>query len=358
MKRVLPAILACAIVASPVLAAELSWDGQLCEMGHWILQISAINAINGLNLSREQAMALRDLARRMEAVSKPPEMKGELYGDFAKVRETYQELRQVLLEGREVPQELQTKVADARRMESAIIRASLTAPSEAKTGCARCHAPPEKFEPAMARGDLVDIPLSRPDFFASPTAGRKSTDWAHLNGELGGLRGIWTLSRLAQDVDATLTESQKEIVDTFACCLIPPQELSDPVRAGQADASAKELELLRKVRKVPDPTWRRVKETWVNYLNRLVDIKSPGRSQAQVQADRRRVSDLFEKVRAASDTEFEMSKEAFCKELKGNRAQEDLPDRKRRFKFAYFLLNPGTSDVYDAIVKRMDAQGK
>ncbi|NOZ22348.1 MAG: hypothetical protein GXP25_14810 [Planctomycetes bacterium] len=360
MRRRLCGVLVILLAAPVATAAEAPWDDQMKEMGYWILNISAINVINSLNLSRDQAAALRDLAKRLEAAGpKPCIAKGKLYGDFQKVRETYQELRQVVMAGQEVPKDLQDRVAAARGMESKIIRASLTVPPEpGDTGeCSRCHAPPSRFEKELAAGNIVDVPSSRPDFFASPDAGKKTTDWAHLKGTLVDMKGIMTMARLAHQVDATLTEPQKEIVDNFACCLVPPAELSDPVRAGQAEASAKDLGFLRRVRKVPAGVWPRVKPVWLNYLDRLMDMKLPGRSAAQKQADMERMGALFEKVRAASDTEFEMNKVAYCKELKGKKGPE-ADERKRRFKFAYFLLTPGISDVYGALIKRMDKQRK
>ncbi|MEW6360090.1 MAG: hypothetical protein AB1696_27390 [Planctomycetota bacterium] len=349
------------LVALPVaMAAEAPWDDQMKEMGYWIMNISAVNAINGLNLSREQAATLRDLARQLEAAGpKPVIAKGKLYGDFQKVRETYQELREVVMAGKEVPKDLQDRVMAARGMESKIIRASITvAPEPGDNGeCSRCHAPPSRFEKELAAGNIVDVPSSRPEFFASPDAGKKTTDWAHLKGTLVDMKGIMTMARLARQVDATLTEPQKEIVDNFACCLVPPTELSDPVRAGQAEASAKEMEFLRKVRAVPPAMWPRAKPIWLNYLDRLMDMKVPGRSAAQKQADVARVGALFEKARAASDTEFEVNKVAYCTELKGANRQ-DQNENKRQFKFAYFLLTPGISDTYDALIKRMDQQRK
>lgn len=357
MKRALVGVLSL-LLAQSALHGEATWDDQLREMQHWILHISAINAINGLNLSKEQAVKLKALARQLDAAGVAvPMAKGKLYGDLNEVRDAYQALRDVLLKGGEIPKEIQERAMAARKKEAAIIRSSLTVASDpnAPGDCGRCHAPPQKFGTSKAGDEAVDIPLNRPELFPNPDAARKSTDLAHLEGELGSWKGTVALARLAPEVSAVLTDAQKEIVDKFACCLIPPQELSDPVRAGQADASPKELELLRKVRSVPAAVWPKVKEPWVNHIAKLEDLKLPGRSEAEREAGRRRVAGVFEKVRAASDTEFEMNKEAFCVELKGKKEQ-NLSDRKRQFKFAYFLLNPGADEIYDAIIQRSRAQ--
>jgi len=53
------------LAAGPAWSApEVPWDEQNRAMGYLILHLSNINVVNGLNLSREQAVALRDAARK------------------------------------------------------------------------------------------------------------------------------------------------------------------------------------------------------------------------------------------------------------------------------------------------------
>ena len=57
-------------------AVEASWEEQARAMGYLILHLSSVNAINGLNLSRDQAVRLRGMARDVEASgAKVPKLK-------------------------------------------------------------------------------------------------------------------------------------------------------------------------------------------------------------------------------------------------------------------------------------------
>jgi len=328
-----------------------SWDEQNTAMGWFILHISGVNAINGLNLSRGQAVQLRGLAREMEAVApKPPALDRAYRPDLAEVRDTYTELRGVLLNGGEVPKELETKVMRARGIESAVIRLSLANPKPGTLGCQRCHGEPRVPDVrAQASAALSDYRMS-------DKADKKETFVAHMMGAYG-TRGTVKLTQLAPEVDKILTESQKDIVRNFTCCLIPPKGLNDPVRAGQASGGEKEIEILRNVRKVPPAQWPTVRRIAMDKLDLLLAARSPGATAAEKSEARKRVGAVFDKVRSMDETDFEMEKADLAAELHGESASSArLPSKSQRFMAAYFLLLPGAGDVYDKLIQRMDAR--
>jgi len=359
MKRVLlrkaAAILTAVFITSAAtFGAEKPWEDQLCEMVHFIIHISSINAINGLNLSREQAVKLKALARQVErAGAKPPKYDRKLCEGLNEVRQTYLDLREVLLKNEAVSDEMKTRILKARAKETEVIRASLVVkPSPLDYGrCTRCHVSPERFSRGPRRKDYSKLAEMDPSTLAQSGGDKKGMFYAHMEGLLTR-PGILAVAKLAPQVDAVLTDAQKDIMDNFSCCLIPPKALSDPVRAGQASASEADLKLLRNVRACPETFWPAAKKKVLDMMARYEKMKYPGIGEAEQNAHRERLAAVLEKARNMSDVEFEMSKESLCAELKSGRPQESLDERKRRFMRAYFLLAPGAAEIYDAVMKR------
>ena len=219
---------------------EAAWDDQIRAMGYLIVHLSNINVAGGLNLSREQAVALGDLARRVEAAAPPPpNLAGRYRPDLAVVRDTYVAVRQRLLAGEDVDDTLRRRVAEARRIEADVIRLSLTPLDASQSGCARCHRAPEAPDvrktrggPAyrQAAGQAVTTPERRREVFM-----------AHHEGVLGKA-GIVAVALATKRVDDLLRAAQKDGLADFSCCITPPKDLTDPYRIGQAkssDASAR-----------------------------------------------------------------------------------------------------------------------
>ena len=326
-----------AIVAlSPcVLAAEGDWEGELRQMGYLFLHISNINVVNGLNLTREQASTLRGLALEMEAAApRPPSLRGPMSPGLAGCRAAWLELREVLLAGRPVPTGLGQRVNLGRVAESKAVRATVrAAPAGGGTACTNCHA-----APSASPGQPMQL--------APGTRGLMNL--AHTEG-IYGKRGIWKLLQLSPRVEAVLTESQKSILGSFACCLVPPQSLSDPVRAGQAESSEKAVEMLRKVRECPEAWWPLMRGGILGVADKFTEAASPGATAARKAAAREGVAKALDRARKCSDTEFEMEKDALSKSVKD--AIVPAPGEGPH-KAAFFLLIPGASEVYASYLKR------
>jgi hypothetical protein len=131
-----------------------------------------------------------------------------------------------------------------------------------------------------------------------------------------GKRGLLKHMSLSAEVDRLLTNSQKEILKTFTCCIIPPKELSDPVRAGQASSGEKEIEILRKVRKVPETFWPYAKSHGLKKLEQLMLLKFPGITGDKIKTICDQVGEIYEKARELPDVDFEMEKGELAAELK------------------------------------------
>ena len=86
-------------------------------------------------------------------------------------------------------------------------------------------------------------------------------------------------------------------------------------------------------------------------------MKKPGITQQEKEAAHQRISAVLDKTRGLSDMEFEVEKDALCKQLKGD-DPVSISERKRRFRAAYFLLVPGLDDMYTEVIGRIDGESK
>jgi hypothetical protein len=331
---------------------DASWEEQIHGMGYLILHLSSINAINGMNLTPDQARRLAEMAREVEAVSeRVPDFKSIYRPDLAEVRDTYLEVRKYIISGQEVPGELEEKVVRARSIESAVIRLSLSKKTLARTGCFQCHCQPGENDLRQNKRLMASLNMTTGPNFAGL---ERETFLAHMAGVFGK-RGLLKLMSLSAEVDRLLTDSQKEILKTFTCCIIPPKELSDPVRAGQASSGEKEIEILRKVRKVPETFWPYAKSRGLKKLEQLLVFKYPGITGDKIETICAGVGEIYEKARELSDVDFEMEKGELAAELKRiGTPKKELDKRQQDFMNTLFLFIPGSSEIYDNIIKRID----
>ena len=351
----LGAFLIAVLFCLPAPAAEMSWEDQLREMDYHVFHISGLNAMNALNLSREQIHQLQALAHKVEQTGvKPPAMSRDLCQGLAGVRETYRDLTDVLLQCKEVTPSLKTRVVQARTKEAQVIRATLIDPPLAgpPNQCTRCHSVPDKSKSLEPSSSLEGTSFVGKKM--SFGADRKGQDLAHGYGILGQ-KGIQTVAKLAPEVDAVLTDAQKKIMQDFACCLIPPTDLSDPVRAGQAEVSEGALQLLRRIRTAPASTWDVARTKTINRLKQLYVARQPELTESDLRGIETKLTDLFERTRKMSDAEFELNKDALCVELK-MKPPAQLSNNQQSFKAALFLLMPGSHEIYDTLLKRPECR--
>lgn len=352
------AVLAAALAAAAAPAAEgpppAAWDEQARSMLYLIMDLSSINAINGINLTREQALRLRALAQQVEAASPArPDLKARFRPDLAEVRDTYLELQGVLLAGREVGETLEKKVMAARGTESAVMRLAGARGRPEAEGCARCHGEPAAADVrglAGARDALAQEP---------PVRGTPHESFmAHTTGLAGG-EGLLALALLAPQVDAILTPEQRDAFSSFTCCLVPPKSMTDPARIGQAASNEKNVAILRWARSVPADRWPAMKALTMEMWKAGLVVKSPGLSEAEQSRACERIARVYDEARRLSDVDFELDKGRLADEL----GQIVLPpptlgQRERRFMAAVFLIGSGTVEAYDRLLARLDAAAK
>lgn len=327
-------VVACAVGTSAFCQNE---EKDLYLFGWYLYRCSSANAINGLNLSREQVQTLRDLAKEVQAASIDYKHDAKPSDEVADAIKTFHELEQTLIAGKEVSAELEARVAKARAKESDWLKKGLRkfVDEEVKSGnCSRCHGG------GGASGKTRVL-----SFDAKEEQGR-----AHIVALLGK-EGVGKVALLAKKVDALLTETQQSALSGFTCCLVPPKTGS--VRVGQAAVADWKIDLLRRVKDVPDGMWGKAKEKVLDLLEKAEGVKNPGYTDAQKADMRKRVGAMLEKARGLSDEDLEMNKEELCKEI-GISNPPIENEGLANFQTAFFLLQPCTVEIYDAYIKRLD----
>ncbi|KPK47617.1 MAG: hypothetical protein AMK72_08220 [Planctomycetes bacterium SM23_25] len=343
------------VIGAPTAAAtEVPWDEQNRAMGYLILHLSNINLVGGLNLTREQAVALRDIARQVEAASPSvPTMTGAFRADLGEVRDVYLEVRRRLLAGEEIDERLRRRVAEARKIESAVVRLSITELDAGRSGCAACHQPPQASDVRALGAQPYASTVRQAGLGA---AQRKAVFLAHQEGVFGK-RGVWAVALAAEKVDRILTPAQKEGLAEFSCCITPPRSLTDPMRFGQAESGEEAVEILRRVRQVPDALWSMVRDRALAQAEEIAVVIAPGADRQRKSAVRDEVARIYQRARALDDVAFELDRNQLAAELtRATRPEPEQTDRQRRYMTAFFLTVPGAVDAYDALLRRLDRE--
>ena len=116
-----------------------------------------------------------------------------------------------------------------------------------------------------------------------------------------------------------------EVITTFNSCLIPPKELRDPVRAGQAKPSSPSVAHLTNLRKITDSkkyeaeldkiSGKMIEHT-VKYKFKMTD--------AEIQARKIEMAAAAKEAREMSDTDFELKKNELAQKMDGENKFEKL----------------------------------
>jgi hypothetical protein len=333
-----------------------SWDEQLCELGYLLFRNSSINVIYGVNLTREQAEELRELAKEVESRGiKKSEIKGPFAPEIEQVRKTFMQIEKNLLERKEITEELTEMLIKARTIESKFLRTGLTAPikGERYASCRRCHAKPEIIDGKISYNTDAEGWKTIGEKAKSHTV-KKEMAISHLGVILRNRKGFALIKEMGKKVAYILTDTQKEVVGKFSCCLVPPKSLSDPVRVGQAAVANWQIEMLEKVRKCPDAYWTKARKRTLDRIGNATLIRDPGMTETKLREESEHTGKILDKARSLSDVDFEMEKENLAAQI--NVSAPETPERLRDFNSAFFLLLPGSAEVYDKLIEHIDSQ--
>lgn len=147
----------------------------------------------------------------------------------------------------------------------------------------------------------------------------------------------------------SLSEEQRQVIVDYEPCLVPPKELDNPVRAGQAHDTSHYRHALDKIRRMPDDLWGRASRQTAEFAVARVEerfgrIENPTERAKAVET----VHDIASRAHAMDDVEYEMNADDLAAELafldRKNVAREQLlaargEERTVQDKVRTFLLN-------------------
>jgi hypothetical protein len=117
------------------------------------------------------------------------------------------------------------------------------------------------------------------------------------------------LARRAEAVEAILTDAQIEVLRTFKPCLVPPKDLRDPVRVGQASGSGHMVSFLERIRKLPGAAYDRNREAICDGVVAAVEIHNGKMPDEKRAAYRTRIFETMDRVRAMDEADFLFSRQ-------------------------------------------------
>jgi hypothetical protein len=129
---------------------------------------------------------------------------------------------------------------------------------------------------------------------------------------------------LEEKLRSVLAPEQLKVAQDFNPCLIPPLDLRNPVRAGQAVSSEGVIKHLRRLQQMPEDKWQARKQ---EIVQRMVDNYSRNHyrlSEAEKQQEQARLLNLAERVRRMSQVDFELAKEKLAEEFTPKDRMKDL----------------------------------
>jgi hypothetical protein len=173
------------------------------------------------------------------------------------------------------------------------------------------------------------------------------------------------IQRIENRLRQVLTAGQIHIVEDFKPCLIPPEELGEPARAGQADPSSKIIKHLRRLRELPDWAWERRRERIVERAVRRIAEHFRLTDEEQ-DAEHARLLNLFERARALSEIDFEVEKLTLADQIKPRDRIDELqkeiewrlPHHKKQPKLVLFLLSDRIIPILEDRLRKSELAGR
>ena len=167
------------------------------------------------------------------------------------------------------------------------------------------------------------------------------------------------ISRMEEEVDGILTDAQACIVDDFKPCLVPPKDLRNPVRVGQANETPGALG------KAADLIWAAPDGLWKTRGNKILETmalrleEESGAMSGTMKADvRRRIGEIAARIRKTSDVDYAVKRGDLAKEfLLIDPGKALKQGHKKLGKNGRWLLSETAARILPRWLETMDAQG-
>lgn len=165
------------------------------------------------------------------------------------------------------------------------------------------------------------------------------------------------VKELAGQAYGLMTPAQREILDGFTPCFIPPRDFREPVRVGQAknDTGFGE-KVFDRLRKIPEdqlgPARERAMEFIVPYVMDKRHIPFSEEAEAKVEREiEANLDAALPKIRGMSDVDYELEKSGLVAQvmpIEGAAKPLHTDRDEALWKTGVYVLNPGIADVIQA----------
>jgi len=165
--------------------------------------------------------------------------------------------------------------------------------------------------------------------------GKQSDEWvkeaAKTDGMLRECRnmGYKCYEELAPKVERVFTDAQKEIINTFDPCTVPPSDMRNPIRAGQAPSQEKIFRALKRLRGMP--AWRQhraIEQATDRHIRSLKEHTNL--TPEEERRERERFQKLLQKVASMNDVDFELKKQELVNELVYGSPVKAIKEKKKQ----------------------------
>jgi hypothetical protein len=123
------------------------------------------------------------------------------------------------------------------------------------------------------------------------------------------------MQSLEARLNHVLTPEQVQVVKDFTPCLIPPKDLRNPVRAGQATSHGGMLKRLQRLRSIPADKWQTHRDRIAQRVVHKISKKVKPLTEAEKQEEKSRFLALADRIRQMPEVDFEMEKDKLIEEL-------------------------------------------
>ncbi len=135
---------------------------------------------------------------------------------------------------------------------------------------------------------------------------------------------IRQLKDIEAGIKSALTPGQIEIVNNFKPCLIPPKDMRNPVKAGQAFDSSPAERLIERARSTSDKRYTVAKQRIADEYIKRLESHIGSLTESEKEAKRELLLETIDKSRRMSDQEFALSKKELAMRISQERERNEI----------------------------------
>lgn len=138
---------------------------------------------------------------------------------------------------------------------------------------------------------------------------------------------IKQIKDIEEKVKSILTPGQVEIVQNFKPCLIPPKDLKNPERAGQAFDSSPAEKLLERIRSIPEARYATVRNRITDKYIKKIELHTGKMSEQEKEVKGAIFLETVKSARAMSDEDFALNKRELALQISPDAEKDTLKKR-------------------------------